>query len=535
MSVREVAIRRNAPQKRNNIQSKHQTHNHTNDMKTSARLFLSCTALLLSAHLEAQTFTHISSSEGNTWQQAKVRMQSSPRQIPLLDVTDATAPITTFRAWGATFNELDWDALGLLTRNEQDEILHNVFAPDGDLRIARGRISMGANDYARSWYSCDEMEGDFELRYFNIDRDKQAIIPFVRAAQKYNPDLTCWVSPWCPPSWMKINGDYPVLSSPYNNLPEKMNYLLYGQTGGETDPDEMKLTGERNGKFPKKLATTDYMIQDPRYLQTYANMFCKFIDAYREQGIRIDMVMYQNEAYSYTPYPGCAWTAEGTIRFNRDYLAPTLKRLHPDVKLYLGTFNTNRQDYVEKILADPQLQSCISGMGFQWEGREILPEIRRQHPDWSYICSESECGWGSFDWKAAEHTFELMNHYLGNGCNEYIFWNFILADNGESPWGWKQNALIRVDSRTRTYTYTPEYYAAKHYSHFIGRGTQIIGYHPASEGNTPVLVAKTAEGKTVVVAGNFNDEARTVSLKLGNRYLNIELAPHSFNTLTEGR
>ncbi|MDO3390315.1 hypothetical protein Q3C19_07490 [Bacteroides sp. ET489] len=53
-------------------------------MKTSARLFLSCTALLLSAHLEAQTFTHISSSEGNTWQQAKVRMQSSPRQTPCL-------------------------------------------------------------------------------------------------------------------------------------------------------------------------------------------------------------------------------------------------------------------------------------------------------------------------------------------------------------------------------------------------------------------------------------------------------------------
>lgn len=30
------------------------------------------------------------------------------------------------------------------------------------------------------------------------------------------------------------------------------------------------------------------------------------------------MVIYQNEAYSYTPYPGCPWTAEGTIRFNRD-------------------------------------------------------------------------------------------------------------------------------------------------------------------------------------------------------------------------
>ena len=88
------------------------------------------------------------------------------------------------------FNELCWDALGLLTRTEQDEILYNIFSPQGDLRITRGRISMGANDYARSWYSCDEVEGDFELRYFNINRDKQTIIPFIRAAQKYNPNLT---------------------------------------------------------------------------------------------------------------------------------------------------------------------------------------------------------------------------------------------------------------------------------------------------------------------------------------------------------
>ena len=35
----------------------------------------------------------------------------------------------------------------------------------------------------------------------------------------------------------------------------------------------------------------------------------------------------------------------------------------------------------------------------------------------------------------------------------------ILTDKGESPWGWKQNALIRVDSEKRTFVYTPEYYA----------------------------------------------------------------------------
>lgn len=422
--------------------------------------FLFCIGLLLTVAtiVNAQSVTWISSTEGNVWQKSKVKLQSKSEQNPVLQL-DGTENGVAFKNWGTTFNELCWDALGLLTRTEQDEILYNIFSPQGDLRITRGRISMGANDYARSWYSCDEVEGDFELRYFNINRDKQTIIPFIRAAQKYNPNLTFWISPWCPPSWMKINGDYPVLSSPFNSLSEKQNYLLYGATGGQVDENEMKLTGARDGVFPRQLATTDFMIQDPRYLQTYADYFCRFIDAYKEQGIPIDMVMYQNEAYSYTPYPGCAWTATGTIRFNKEYLAPTLRQMHPEVKLYLGTFNTNRQDHVETILADTALCNCIRGMGFQWEGREILPSIRKQHPEWEYICSESECGWGSFDWKAAEHTFELINHYLGNGCCEYNFWNCILTDKGESPWGWKQNALIRVDSEKRTFVYTPEYYA----------------------------------------------------------------------------
>lgn len=353
-----------------------------------------------SAGTLAQSFTWYSSTEDNMWQTSVVKMAKKAGN-PLVTVDEDEKPIVEFKAWAATFNELDWDALGILTRDEQDEILENVFSPEGDLRISRGRISMNANDYARSWYSCDEVEGDLELRYFNIDRDKQTIIPFIRAAQKYNPDLTFWISPWCPPSWMKINGDYPVLGSKFNNMPEKMNYILYGNVNDKVDPDEMKLVGKRGDKFPRQLATTDYFIQDPRYLQAYANYFCKFIDAYKEQGVNIDMVIYQNEAYSYTPYPGCAWTAEGTVRFNRDYLGPTLRQKHPEVKLYLGTFNTNRVDYVQKIASDTKLQEYVSGMAFQWEGRESLPVLRKEHPGWNYICSESECGWGSFDWGQA--------------------------------------------------------------------------------------------------------------------------------------
>ena len=498
-------------------------------MKKIKSLFCIGLLLTVATTVNAQSVTWISSTEGNVWQKSKVKLQSKSEQNPVLQV-DGTENGVVFKNWGTTFNELCWDALGLLTRTEQDEILYNIFSPQGDLRITRGRISMGANDYARSWYSCDEVEGDFELRYFNINRDKQTIIPFIRAAQKYNPNLTFWISPWCPPSWMKINGDYPVLSSPFNSLSEKQNYSLYGATGGQVDENEMKLTDARDGVFPRQLATTDFMIQDPRYLQTYADYFCRFIDAYKEQGIPIDMVMYQNEAYSYTPYPGCAWTAAGTIRFNKEYLAPTLKQMHPEVKLYLGTFNTNRQDHVETILADTALCNCIRGMGFQWEGREILPSIRKQHPEWEYICSESECGWGGFDWKAAEHTFELINHYLGNGCCEYNFWNCILTDKGESPWGWKQNALIRVDSEKRTFVYTPEYYAVKHYSKMVAPGSKMLQYKMKGENNQPVIIFLTPENQYLVIAGNFSDEQQKLSVKLAGKYLEVMLQPHSLNT-----
>lgn len=485
-------------------------------------------ALFATFTASAQNVVKLTTTESQPWKQAKTSLESKSASTPLLEI-DGTEKGVELRAWGTTFNELDWDALLMLTRDEQDEILRNLFDPQGDLKFTRGRISMNCNDYGREWYSCDEVQGDLELRYFNIERDKRNIIPLIRAAQKYNPDLTFWASPWSPPSWMKINNDYPVVSSRHNKQDSRIDYLLFGTVDG-IDEDEMKFLGERKGQFPRKLATQDYFIQDPRYLQAYANYFCKFIDAYKEQGVVIDMISYQNEAYSYTPYPGCAWTAEGTIRFNKEYLAPTLKKKHPEVKLYLGTINSNRQDHVEKILADEGLRACIDGIGLQWEAREILPNIRQQYPDYHYICSESECGNGSMDWKAGEHTFFIISDNMGNGCDEWFNWNFLLPDNGISPWGWTQNALIQVDSKTRKFRYTAEYYAVKHFTHYVAPGSEMVGYSPKSNGNTPVIVYKTPENKYVVVAGNFNNEDKTVTVKLGKKYLNADMPAHSFNT-----
>jgi glucosylceramidase len=474
--------------------------------------------IVISFVIQAQKCIWIASADGSTWKQSSISLQKKTTGTPTIAI-DENESITTFKSWGTCFNELGWDALNLLPRKKQEDVLSQLFSPDGDLHFTIGRFSMNANDYARGWYSCDEVDGDFQLKYFNIDHDKTTLIPYIKAAQQYNPNMTFWISPWSPPSWMKVNHYYSVNSSnKYNSMSPLSDIALYENNT------------EKNSKvFPRQLTVNDFLIQDPRYLKAYANYFCKFISAYKEQGIPITMAMFQNESWSYTVYPGCAWTAEGIIRFNTEYLAPALKEQHTNVSLYLGTINTNRFDIIDQILSDSRMPQTIKGIGFQWEGGQLIPQIRAKYPQYKCVQSESECGSGTFDWKAAEHTFSLMNYYLGNGCEEYTFWNAILSDNGVSPWGWKQNALIRVDSKTGTATYTPEYYAVMHFSHYIVSGSKIIAYDDKDD-KLPLLVVSKPQGEYVIVAGNFNEESKEIIVKLGDRYLEAALLPHSFNT-----
>ena len=162
-------------------------------------LLSSLSIVLSMGTMSAQSYEWISSTENNTWQQSKVKLQTNTGRTPLLEVNGSENG-TVFKAWGTCFNELGWDALNMLPRKQQEIVLQQLFAPGGDLKFTMGRFSMNANDYARDWYSCDEVSGDFQLKHFNINRDKTTLIPFIKAAQQYNPDMTFWMSPWSPPS-----------------------------------------------------------------------------------------------------------------------------------------------------------------------------------------------------------------------------------------------------------------------------------------------------------------------------------------------
>ncbi len=140
--------------------------------------------------LAAVAATHFASVEGDEWKSSPLQNMSersggseAANSTLELFATDGKTPragSVPWRAWGTTFNELDLDALRMLKPAEQEEILKKLFAPDGELRFTRGRLTMNANDYSREWYSCSEKEGDFELKHFNIEHDKENQIALIR-------------------------------------------------------------------------------------------------------------------------------------------------------------------------------------------------------------------------------------------------------------------------------------------------------------------------------------------------------------------
>lgn len=454
-------------------------------------------AMLLSTAAAAQRQALMfRSTDGNYWKMAPVEVADKVVGTPQI-VIRADRPNQTFKGWGTCFNELDYDAYGLMTEEDKQLFVKRAFNPHGDLRITVGRIPVGASDYARGWYSCNETDGDFDMNHFTIERDREAVIPSIKLAQAENPNMTFWASPWSPPQWMKTNKHYAQRQTNTNGCP-----------------------------FSVAPYFNDQFIDDARYYDAYCLYFSKFIDAYKAEGIGITSLAYQNEAYSFTPYPGCSWTAKTTGKFLANHLGPYFAEHHPEVSLIVGTMNTGSLDVYEEILNTPGVAQYCKQIGFQWEGANAMTEALTRHPEYEAVMTESECGSGTFDWNAATHTFYLINRYLANRVTTYTYWNAILKDRGISTWGWQQNALVQVSSATGQPRYTAEYYAFKHYSHLIPPGSKIL---TVDEPNL-VLSAQTPTGAIIVVAGNTSGTEKTLTMDVDGSYLTATLSANSFTS-----
>jgi glucosylceramidase len=362
-------------------------------------------------------------------------------------------------------------------------------------------MPIGANDFATEAYSYDETDGDFDLNHFSIEHDRQTLVPFIHAAQRYQPKLRLWASPWSPPSWMKRNHFYA----------EAKAYPGMKENG--IRPDQIGHEGE------------DMFIQEPRYFDAYARYFGRFIDAYRAEGIELGMVMPQNEFNSAQNFPSCTWTAGGLARFLH-YLGPEMKKR--DVEVFFGTLERGDPKLFEAVMADRKAAPFIKGLGIQWAGKNALPAIRREFPALSIYQSEQECGDGKNSWSYTSYCWQLMKHYFRHGACAYMYWNISTDQGGMSTWGWPQNSLVSVDPATKTFRYNHDYYLLKHLTHFVDVGANLIETTGTCD---DALAFLNSNGTVVLLVRNELPHPQLLQVKVSDRTIAVELPPDSVGTL----
>jgi glucosylceramidase len=438
--------------------------------------------------------TWYSSSEQAQWQQKQHEHVSSPATLE----ADGRS-YQKMLGFGGCFNELGYRALSHLTPADRAALLTKLYAKEhANFNVCR--VPIGANDYAEDWYSLDETPGDYTLANFSIERDKQCLIPYIKEAQKYQPEMVLFASPWSPPTWMK-------------------NPAVYNW-----------------GK----------LVQTPENLNAYAHYFARFVQAYAAQGVNINQIHVQNEPVANQKFPSCMWTGEELRTFIRDYIGPVLQKECPQTELWLGTINAPGCDYnrlifdkwatedydyfANTVLMDEKALSFLTGVSYQWGGKIA---IQRTFESWwpriRLMQSENECGFGDNTWDYALYVWTMMKHYIGNGAESYLYWNPVLEPVGRSTWGDPQNAMVTVDPASRSYTLNPDYYVMKSVSAVVQRGAIRLGMKGAWAADT--LAFENPDGSLALSIFNPFLSEREVTLRHGGETLRFALEPRSVNSI----
>ena len=412
-------------------------------------------------------------------------------------------PGRTVAGFGGAFSEKGWQALSVLPEKARSAALDALFGSAG-CNFSLCRTPLGANDISRGWYSYDETPGDFALAQFSVANDHDTLIPFIKAAQQFQPKLQLWDSPWSPPTWMKRTGHYAQAPA------------WPGQPSNGIGPDQLGKEGE------------DSFIQEDRYFDAYARYFRRYVEEYAAAGIPIGMVMPQNEFNSAQPFPSCCWTPEGLARF-LPFLGREMDKVGTQV--FFGTLERGNPDLFTRVLANPEAAKVIKGIGVQWAGKGALTTLRARYPDLEIWGSEQECGVGTNDWHYARYSWETIKRYFEAGATAWHYWNLAMPTGGMSGWGWPQNALVEVDTARRSFRLTHDYWLLRHIAGAVRPGAKLI---PVDSffGFNDQLAFRNPDGSLVLVANNTVGQRQAVRYVVGKQLLELKLAPDSLNTIT---
>jgi glucosylceramidase len=349
---------------------------------------------------------------------------------------DSRKRFQTFEGFGGAFTEAAALTFAKLSPELRAEILKAYFDPREGHGYRFCRTHINSCDFSTGNYAYAEVPDDLDLAQFSIDRDRQALIPFIKAATSIaGQPLQLLASPWSPPAWMKTNG--------------QMN-------GG--------------GKLK------------PEHRDVWARYYCRYIHEYQQEGIPIWGVSVQNEPEATQTWDSCIYTGAEERDFVRDFLGPALAREGlADIRVVIWDHNRDRMyERAKVVYDDPHAAKYVWGTGFHWYAGDNFDNVQLVHdayPDKQLLFTEGcqEEGTHHNSWNLGERYARSIINDLNRWTVGWIDWNLILDESGgPNHVGNLCSAPIIAHLGAGQLFYESSFYYIGHFARYIRPGAERI-------------------------------------------------------------
>lgn len=393
--------------------------------------------------------------------------------------------------FGGAFTEAAANTWQKLSNARREEVLRACFDRNSGHGYTMCRVHMNSCDFALGNYAHAEVHGDVALEHFTIERDRQALLPFIKAAQQMaGTPLKLLVSPWSPPAWMKSNG--------------QMNH------GG-------------------KLL--------PQYRAAWAQCFVKFIQAYAEEGVPVWGVSVQNEPMAVQRWDSCIYSAEEERDFVRDHLGPVLENSGLG-HVRIIVWDHNRDEMVERasvVLSDPEAARYVWGTGFHWYVEDHFDHVQLVHdawPDKKLLFTEGcqEGGPHTGEWEVGERYACSMINDLNRWTVGWIDWNLLLnSKGGPNHVGNYCSAPLLADTENDEVQPQVSYAYIGHFSRFVLPGARRI-LCAATKQALECTAFLNTDHTVVVVVMNRSEVEVQFNVKIRDGVWAVRLPPRAIAT-----
>lgn len=407
--------------------------------------------------------------------------------IPVIEV-DYSRQFQSVVGWGAAMT--DASAYLIQTRlnaTQREALLQELFGCEPGIGLSFVRIPMGASDFSRSHYSYDDRpagETDSTLAHFSIDADRAEKIPALKRALAINPQLKMMGSPWSAPGWMKSSGS-----------------LIKGTLL-------------------------------PRFHDSFAEYFRRWIEAYEAEGLPIFAITLQNEPH-FEPdnYPGMRLSPAQRASIVGSNVGPLFASRGIHAQIWDWDHNWDEPASPLAVLEDSIARRYVSAVAWHCYGGDISAQsaVHDSFPDKDTYFTECSGGKWASVW-ADNLKWYVSKMVIGNArgwAKGVALWNLALDENDGPHLGGCGNCrgVVTIRSTTGEVTRNPEYYALAHASRFVRPGAvriastapngfETVAFRNADDRSIALIVLNTGtmEGRLAVRDG---ERSFTTSLQAG--------------------